>query len=526
MQLELQKLIFDKQLTRKELLEYTPKEKKIKTIQVFRNHSFELIEHTIGIYLDYARIGVKFLYTGYDDSFSFHDISVDADMVLVWIDTSRYKLGTVGDFLTLRIRQLRKVYFKSILVVPVGELIAINEPGVYSITLEKLEKKLGPNFYDFRTKTISGTSLSRKAMLELSRVLGLTWIPNILNPALKAIVVDLDNTLYRGVLAEEGIEGIELTEDHKKVQLLLKSYASNGLFLCIASKNEREDVRRLFRIRSDFPLSEDDFTCMCVSWDEKVKSIGKIANYLNIDTDSMVFIDDNIGELISVQMAWPHINIICADPSGSETLKVLKEFPGINVIHKTDEDNFRSNDIKANQQRKELQRTMLYEEYIKSLNLQLTYSTNNLSQIERISVLSNKTNQFIFNYKRYTQSDLQMRMKSTNYTVVSFSLNDRLSDSGLIGVCVGVLQKEYVEIEEVFISCRALGRGIDDIMVMEAIQRVLNHFNIRFVKVDFKIGARNKPAEEFARKYLEGYLETPAEFKFKCNNNSIKIIEN
>ena len=131
----------------------------------------------------------------------------------------------------------------------------------------------------FFNMKFSGTKLSSLTCIEVSKDLGLNYIPSLLKPNLKGIIVDLDNTLYKGVLGEDGIEGITLTLGHKNLQNSLKKLKDQGFFLCVASKNNEQDVIDLFKKREDFPLSLNDFTKVYANWNSKSESIGLIANY-------------------------------------------------------------------------------------------------------------------------------------------------------------------------------------------------------------------------------------------------------
>lgn len=526
MSLELQKKIFEDKLTRRDLLSYETKMEKKHLVQVFRNHSFELVEHTIGVYLDYAGIGVAFEYSGYDDSFSFFELDSAADAVIIWIDTTRYEEGKAQKLLEERIEQLKLRYKKPILLIPFGESITIRSRGVVVFDLGNISAALGEQFVDERARNVAGTVVSGKALLSISRELGLRYLPAILCPTLKAVIVDLDNTLYLGILGEDGADGLTLTDGHRKLQEYLKQLAGQGFFLCIASKNERQDVDTMFAFRRDFPLNINDFSIVCASWVSKGEMIWEMAKYLNIDPSSMVFVDDNIGELKAVELAVPSIHLIHASGDGDKTRTVLEQYPGLLKLSSTVEDGKRKVDVQANAERYRLQRVMSKTDYIRSLYIDLVFCVNNTDQIQRVAELANKTNQFIFNYKRYTQQEVEMRMLSKQYKVVTISLKDKLSDSGLIGVCVGRNNKDYVEIEECFVSCRALGRGIDDVVVLGAVQEICNEFQQSKVKVLFQRGDRNTPAEMFVTDHLVSYVQKPQTFTFEIPRDlvSVKII--
>ena len=512
--LQLQKMLFDIPTKRKNLVEYSSRCKKSFVVQVFRNHSFELVEHTVDPFLDYAGFGISFEYSGYDDSFSFSELNPRANLILLWIDTTRYQGVAFTGLLDERISSLRAMVSCPILVIPFGMDIAMDQPGVTVWNLSEIEQELGSRFVDRRVEKFSGTPLSSEALIRISRVLGLRYFPALLRPRIKAIVVDLDNTLYEGVLGEDGIEGVKLNGAHLELQGKLKRLSAEGFFLCAISKNDPEPVSELFQNRRDFPLRMTDFTKICASWNPKADAIEEIARFLNIDSSAMLFLDDNIGELTAVKMAFPEIHIILADPEGAGTVRALREYPGLLKLVSSREDELRKTDTQANQIREEMRVKMDTKEYIRSLDISLTYYKDCIEQAARISELANKTNQFIFNYKRYSHSEIERLMASENSTVVSVSMRDKLSDSGVIGVCIGTKQNDYVEIEECFVSCRALGRGIDSVIVLEAIRQVMLHLQSEKAVVDFQSGERNKPAEQFVHRYFNKQIKIPSHLQF------------
>lgn len=520
----LQRLVFEEKPDRKELLDYAPKCKKAFHVQVIRNHSFELIEHTIGAFLDYTGMGIEFSYTSYDDSMSFGDLNTDADLFVIWIDTTRYQDVELESFCETRIAALREITQRPILLVPFGCELHITKPDVLTFNLTKIAEEMGDAFTDERMSRFTGTSLSNRAMVSISKELGLRYLPAMLKPLLKAIIVDLDNTLYQGVIGEDGIKNVVLTAGHCALQRVLIDFSDSGFFLCAVSKNEQKDAETLFDQREDFPLKRKHFSKICASWDEKATAIHAIAEFLNIGTDSILFIDDNIGELAAVHAMLPDVHLLRAMPDGNETARVLRTYPGLMKISTSQEDALRKSDIQANEKRKTLQASMNGRDYVRSLKMRLIYSYNNPEQIQRIAELSNKTNQFIFTYQRYTQPEVEKMVLSDDYQVVTISLSDCLSDSGLIGVCVGKRTEDYVELEECFISCRALGRGIDDIIVMGAIRGMLTRFQCEKLRTSLQNGPRNLPARRFYEQYLERYASANV-FAYEVPTDIVTIEE-
>jgi FkbH-like protein len=365
--------------------------------------------------------------------------------------------------------------------------------------------------------------LSAVALLELSKALGLSYLRALLLPPLKAVVVDLDNTLYYGVLGEDGAAGVILTKNHSRLQRLLVELSQKGILICAATKNNFDDVKQLFAERGDFPLKWDTFAKVCASWEAKSSMIAEIKTYLNINEDSMIFIDDNIGELIEVMSVFPNIKVIQASADAELTHKVLRNFPGIFRFSHQQEDVLRKEDIKANEKRQELQQALPPEAYIKSLNMVIRYRINNTDDISRITELSNKTNQFIFSYKRYSAAEIAGIMKREDAVVVSISLSDRLSDSGLIGACIVEKEGRAAVLEELFISCRALGRTIEDIMILNAVKTALDTLNIYLLKVNFIKGERNLPAELFVKAHLARFLNDADIFDYQNDTDLLEV---
>ena len=522
--LELQKFLFERTPSRLELVDYTSSASAtyaLYTVFVYRNHSFELIEHTIKAYLDYAQMAVKFEYSDYDDSLSFSQINTSADLIIFWLDLSRYHLENVHDFIEQRIRRLRDIYKKNVLIIPLnGEDYIFSTSGVYVMELQPVKEKFGERYLDERFESFSGTKLSSFALMEISKNLALKYLPALLRSSIKAIVVDLDNTLYQGVLGEDGTDGIVLTDKHRLLQECLFELSQKGILLCVASKNNPDDVKKMFDDRSDFPLKWETFTKVYATWDAKSNTIGEIKKYLNINEDSMIFIDDNVGEIIEVMSKYPGIKVIHAAPDADMTYVCLQNFPGIFRFNDRYEDSIRKDDIKSNEKRRELRQTLSPEDYTRSLNMTLTYKINNHDDVPRIAELANKTNQFIFSYKRYTNTQILEYMKGEAVAVISISLKDRLSDSGLIGTCVVIKMGETAVLEELFISCRALGRGVDEIMILSAVNFALQKLNTTLLKVTFVKGNRNTPAESFVNQYFNRYLNN-AEIFYYHNNQKL-----
>lgn len=494
---------------------------------VYRNHSFELIESTINAFLAHANLSASFSYSGYDDSFSFEEKNEKADIILLWIDLKKYiNANKITQFLAERILHLKGITNKPIILVAIGpKNDKLAPPNILCVDISKIENLLAQDFYDERMESLSGTRLSGKALMEISKLLGLKYIPYIVNPTIKAIVVDLDNTLYSGVLGEDGIQNLELTIGHRLLQEKIKKLGTEGYILAIASKNDERDVISLFQQRNDFPLRINDFIKVYASWDSKSQMIKELAGFINIGPEAILFIDDNIGEILDVTSNIPSIKTLVAEKDGSVTARILDYYPGLTKISFQKEDIIRKEDILANEKRRSIQKTLSSEEYLESLKIVLQFKVNAAEEEKRIFELSNKTNQFIFTYKRYKLEEVSDIIKKEEYCVVTISLKDILTDSGIIGVCVGKKEANYVAIEEIFISCRALGRGIEETIIKSAIKIITEELKETRILIKFIKGERNIPAENFVNQFFSQFIFNPSEFEYTLPKKGVKIVK-
>jgi len=526
MKIDLQHIIFSSAPTREDLLLHKQPSTGDKfVVQVFRNHTFEHVERLMGLYLDYAGVSIDFHYSGYDDSFSLASLDPEADAVIMWVDSTRYNVAEFDTFITGRLEAVCSNFQRNIFAACFGsnlDISSIHQRTRNQVTLyefNRLQRKLGADVVDERLEPFSGTKLSASACQFLAKDLGLNYLPSLLLPNLKCIIVDLDNTLYQGVLGEDGIDGVKVSVGHSELQSELKSLAQKGFFICIVSKNDRQDVVDLFKIRDDFKIGSDDFTIISADWNTKASSIEKIALELNIGLDSVLFIDDNMGELLSVHNSHPDVKLIAAQPDALVTVDILRNFPGIFKLHSSAEDALRKADIQSNQKRNTLKASLSLKDYLISIHTNLIFHCNKADHAARISELSCKTNQFIFSYKRYSSAQVLKLIDDPEFAVVSVTLSDSLSDSGIIGAVFVERLPACGTLQECFVSCRALGRGLDELIVLGAIQVALDHLSKTALNIQFCRGPRNAPAESFVETRVRTFLNSINDFHYSIDNS-------
>jgi HAD superfamily phosphatase (TIGR01681 family) len=331
---EWQSVVFAKRPRRAALLELA--EADLPTtplrIHVHRNQPFEFVASCAGAFLRYAGWDPVFTYGPYDDSFSFHD-RVNADVEFVWLDLERYQEGRkeLATWLGQRIRCLRSLSDAPILVASADPALIPSLPGV-------------------RTCTQASMEIGAASWVETARQFAFLWLPPTFRPRFKAIVVDLDYTLYRGVLSQHGPDGIELTAEHVRLQKALAAVQESGISLAVVSRNDPAEVEALFSQRHDFPLASQMISAWSVGWGAKSQGILDIAASLRIGLDAFLYLDDNAGELAEVAAALPEVSLFhAADPV--ETARALELYPGLNGYGTGEADRLRAFDLAVAPQR-------------------------------------------------------------------------------------------------------------------------------------------------------------------------------
>jgi FkbH-like protein len=280
-------------------------------------------------------------------------------------------------------------------------------------------------------------------------------------PRKKVVVLDADNTLWGGIVGEDGVDGIAIDKQYpgtiyRRFQSQLRDLCDTGVLLALASKNNPEDVREVFE-RREMPLKLRHFSSVQVNWEPKSDNIAKVAEELNVGLDSLIFIDDNPFELEQVRAALPMVDVYRFDSGRvDEALGLLTSIEGLKTWSVTSEDRAKTVQYQQQTQRSTARdRATSLEAYLASLDMRLEIGRNRHSQIKRIAQLTNKTNQFNLTTRRYSEIDIARLMETGD--VFDVRLEDRFGDMGVIGVVIVV----DGEIDTFLLSCRALGRGVE-----------------------------------------------------------------
>ncbi len=324
----------------------------------------------------------------------------------------------------------------------------------------------------------------------------------------KCIVVDLDNTLWGGVVGEDGIDGIALSlheepgASYVAFQQALQDMYNRGVLLAINSNNNPNDALKVIRTHPNMILKKHHFAATRINWNDKVENIKELAKELNISTDSMVFFDDNPLHRASVRALLPEVEVPeIGDPS--LYAKVLLSLRSLPSQAETDEDVMRGNMYVTEKLRMEAQKKFENkEDFLKSLGLELSVSRNDTNALTRLSQMSEKTNQFNTHKQPMSQEELGALMENREYEVVHARLTDRFGDHGIVILAIVKKQAGVWHISSLLMSCRVFGRGAEQTFLHALAQMAAAEgatLTVSFVPSD-----KNEPARLFIEEHFKG----------------------
>lgn len=298
----------------------------------------------------------------------------------------------------------------------------------------------------------------------------------------KCVVLDLDNTLWGGVIGDDGLSGIQIGElglgrVYSALQIWFKELKNRGILLAICSKNEEAVAKEPFIKHDEMILKLEDFAVFIANWNDKVSNIKYIQQILNIGMDSIVFIDDNPFERNLVCSLIPEITIPELPEDPAEYLKYLQELNLFETASYSDEDNKRTEQYHAEAQR-EIMRHQYnnIDEYLQSLEMSAIVAPFDAFHAPRIAQLTQRSNQFNLRTVRYMESEIEMAINDPNKITLYFTLKDKLADHGLISVVIMEKQSNAgLFIDTWLMSCRVLNRGMEEFVINKIIETAKQH---------------------------------------------------
>jgi len=353
-----------------------------------------------------------------------------------------------------------------------------NQQNAYFVDLNLCMARLGANrFYDSRYWHIGRAPFSREALHEIA-LEDFKYIRSLKGKNKKCLTLDCDNTLWGGIIGEDGLAGIELGKTYpgsaySEFQQEILNLYNRGIILALCSKNNEADVREVFCKHPDMILKEEHIATAQINWGDKAANLRQIALDLNIGLDSFVFMDDSEFEIDLIRQVLPEVEVIHLPKDQAVKYRDILVSCGLfDTLTLSEEDQKRGAMYKAEATRKSLQaKTTDMDTYYRSLEMELEIRFSDEFSIPRVSQLTQRTNQFNLTTRRYSESEIKDFANSLEADVIYVRLKDRFGDSGIIGACILEYKNEEAILDTFLLSCRVLGRGVEDVFLSNVLKR-------------------------------------------------------
>ena len=384
--------------------------------------------------------------------------------------------------------------------------ISENETNVYVIDVADRIRDVGRAvFYSDKMWYMSNIPYSKEGLLiivkELKRVLNSAFCARK-----KLITLDLDNTLWGGVIGEDGVEGIELS-DHKEGQRFYDfqrqflEMQKRGVLLAVNSKNNEEDAKKAIIEHPNMLLREGNFVAQKINWDNKASNMKQIAVELNLTEGSLCFVDDNPIEREIVKGNCPEV-LVPDFPEDTTTLLSFAEdlyFEYFRPLRVLNEDLQKTQMYQVEAKRKkELENSLDLDDYIAKLEICADIHRMRSNDLERVEQLCNKTNQFNVTTKRYTKTELQEISDTDGNTIYVVYAKDKFGESGLISVIILISDGSKIKIDTFLMSCRVMGRKLENVILNELLYALKDKYTK--IYASYLPTAKNIPVRELYEK--------------------------
>lgn len=324
----------------------------------------------------------------------------------------------------------------------------------------------------------------------------------------KCIVLDLDNTLWGGVIGEDGMDGLKLSltppgNSFIAFQQALLDQYNKGIILAINSRNNSDDAWEVIRNHPNMILKEHHFAASRMNWNDKASNIRELAKELNIGLDSMVFFDDDRTNRELVRSLVPEVEVPELPEDPAEYTRFFNSLNYFDSAVITDEDKMRGNLYVTERLRKEEEKQHENkEDFLKSLALELFVYRDDASCVPRLSQLTGKTNQFNILKKELSEDEINAFIASGDHVVYHAKLQDKFGDHGVVLFALVEKQKDTWHIKSLLMSCRVFGRDAEQAFFAALSQHAKDE-GVHHITIAYKETEKNIPAKEFIEKHFD-----------------------
>lgn len=318
----------------------------------------------------------------------------------------------------------------------------------------------------------------------------------------KVVVVDLDNTLWGGVIAEDGMAGIQLGSEYpgvafQELQRVLLDVYQRGILLAVASKNNAADAMEAINSHPGMVLRAGHLAALRINWNSKARSLREIASELNLGIDSLVFIDDNPVERSLIRRELPEVTVLDLPKDPLEYAQVVRDCPALERLYISEEDRQRGKYYAVERRRAELEQTSASpEDFLRSLKQVVEIRPVSPMTLARVAQLTQKTNQFNLTTRRYSEQQVRQMSSSVDMQVFSMRVEDVYSDNGLVGVAILNYRESTCEIDTFLLSCRVIGRTVETALLAFLCRQAMER-GAKVMEGWFLPTKKNAPARAF-----------------------------
>jgi len=387
-------------------------------------------------------------------------------------------------------------------------------------------KKGAENLFDERMYYLAKSHWSQAGLKALAG-LYLRYFKAYKGIRKKCIVLDLDNTLWGGIIGDDGIENIKLSNDGEGKAFydfqreLLKLY-NRGILLAINSKNTEDIVLETMKKHPYMILKPEHFISMKINWNNKAQNMKEIADEINIGLDSLVFLDDSEFEREIISSQFPEIYVPALPKDFSAYPNFIRQLDVFDFLSLTGDDFARNKMYKANVQRDNLKKSVInIEDFYYSLDMKATIDKISPFQVPRIAQMTQKTNQFNLRTKRYTESDIKRFMEDDSHKVYFLSLADKFGDNGIVGTAVINLDGKTAFIDSFIFSCRALGRTAETVLLNFIVEDVKTN-GLKYLEGEYIPTKKNMPCKDFYKEH--GFVNKDGKWTIRLDEYQAKQI--
>lgn len=355
--------------------------------------------------------------------------------------------------------------------------------------------------YWFRSKQAIGFNA---LPLVASHFVGL--LASELGMSRKCLVLDLDGTLWGGVLGEDGLENLALGdgadgEAFVAFQEYIGALKARGIVLAICSKNDMDLARSSFELHPSMRLKLDDVSVFVADWNPKPDNLKRIAQELDLGLDALVYVDDNPAERAAVRWQLPEVDVISLPEDPAGFVESLANYPFFAMSSFTPEDESRTEQYRARAQAAGLKASVnSFEEFLQQLKMSATIGDFDDFQLSRIAQLIGKTNQFNLTGRRRTRAEIESLRRMPDFTHFYVSLRDLFGEHGVVGVVIGQRRDEFLEIDTLLMSCRVIGRTVETVMLSELHARAAD-MGCAYLKGTYRPSTKNGLVADLYQRY-------------------------